>query len=180
MTTTVAQPTHIASLAELARDTPEIIIDLGVVRANINRAASSAKAAGMNLRPHTKTHKLPQFAQLQVAAGAVGIQVAKVGEAELMVEAGIQDVLVGYPVVGEVKLARLVALAKRARISVTIDSLAVARGISAAAAEAGIVIPLLIEVDTGLRRLGVQPGQTGVELAEPVAALPAVRLAGVF
>ena len=123
-----------------------------------HRAAAVAAAAGKTLRPHAKTHKLPQIARLQLDAGAVGIQVAKLGEAEVMVDGGLDDVLVGYPIVGEAKLARLIALAERARISVSLDSLEVAEGISAAAAAAGVEVALLIEIDTGMKRLGQHPG----------------------
>jgi D-serine deaminase-like pyridoxal phosphate-dependent protein len=180
MSAALAATRPAVSLVELASDTPEVVVDLGVVRANVKRAAAIAAAAGKALRPHAKTHKLPQLARLQLDAGAVGIQVAKLGEAEVMVDAGIEDVLVGYPVVGAVKLARLIALAERARISVSLDSLEVAEGISAAAANAGVEVALLIEIDTGLRRLGQAPGKPAADLAEQVAALPGVRLAGVF
>ena len=108
MNTVTAEPAQIervAALVELADDTPEIVIDLDTVRANIRRAAELADGAGVTLRPHTKTHKLPEIARLQLEAGAVGVQVAKLGEAEVMADAGIDDILVGYPIVGEQKLA---------------------------------------------------------------------------
>ena len=94
MSTMIAEPAQlkrVAALTELAADTPELVLDLDTVRANIDRAAAQADAAGIALRPHTKTHKLPQIAQLQLDAGAVGVQVAKLGEAEVMAEAGIED-----------------------------------------------------------------------------------------
>ncbi len=102
-----------AAVAALAPDTPELVLDLDVVRANVARAAAMARDAGVSLRPHTKTHKLPEIARLQVEAGAVGVQVAKLGEAEVMADAGIEDILVGYPIVGAQKLARLADLAER-------------------------------------------------------------------
>src|SRR5262249_15575657 len=108
-----AQQDRVARLVELAADTPEIVIDLDVVRANIDRTAALAREAGVSLRPHTKTHKLPEVARLQLEAGAVGLQVAKLGEAEVMADAGFEDILVGYPIVGERKLARLADLAGR-------------------------------------------------------------------
>ena len=169
-----------AALAALAPDTPEIVIDLGVVRTNIDRAARSADGAGVVVRPHIKTHKLPQIAQLQVEAGAVGIQVAKLGEAEVMADAGISDILVGYPIVGDSKLERLCDLAERVSVSVTLDSDDVAAGIARAALERGLTIPALIEIDTGLRRLGLEPGDAAADFAERVAALPGLELAGVF
>ena len=171
---------RVAALAELALDTPEIILDLNVVHANIDRAATMARELGVVVRPHTKTHKLPQIARMQLEAGAVGVQVAKLGEAEVMADAGIENILVGYPIVGARKLARLADLAERVSISVTIDSDEVAAGISRVASERGLTIPALLELDTGLRRLGVLPGPGAAELAERIGALPGIELAGVF
>lgn len=183
MNTTVRVPAaheRVAALAALAPDTPEIVIDLDVVRANIDRAAAAARDAGVAVRPHVKTHKLPQIADMQMQAGAVGIQVAKLGEAEVMADAGIRDILVGYPVVGEAKLARLGDLAGRVSISVTLDSDEVAAGISRIASKRGLTIPVLVEIDTGLRRLGLEPGPEAAGFAERIAALPGLELAGVF
>ena len=169
-----------AALADLALDTPEIVIDLDIVKANIDRAAAAARANGVAIRPHTKTHKLPQIAHLQLEAGAVGVQVAKLGEAEVMADAGIGDILVGYPIVGEHKLARLADLAGRVAVSVTVDSDDVAAGISRTARERGLTIPVLVELDTGLRRLGLLPGPAAADFAVRVALLPGIELAGVF
>jgi D-serine deaminase-like pyridoxal phosphate-dependent protein len=170
----------VAALIELAPDTPEIVLDLDVVRANVARAAAMARDAGVALRPHTKTHKLPRIAQLQLDAGAVGVQVAKLGEAEVMADAGIEDILVGYPIVGEQKLGRLADLAGRVAITVTVDSDEVASGIAQAAHERGLTIRALLELDTGMRRLGVLPGPGAVDLAERITALDGLELAGVF
>jgi D-serine deaminase-like pyridoxal phosphate-dependent protein len=175
-----SQVERVAALVELAVDTPEVVIDLDAVRANIGRAAAQAREAGVALRPHTKTHKLPQLARVQLDMGAVGVQVAKLGEAEVMADAGLDDILVGYPVVGERKLERLAELAARVRISVTVDSEEVARGVSRVAAARGLTIPALLELDTGMRRLGVAPGAAAVELAERLAALRGIDLIGVF
>ena len=170
-----------AVLVDLVADTPEVVIDLGVVRANVRRAALAAADAGVARRPHSKTHKLPQIAALQLEAGAVGIQVAKLSEAEVMVAAGVEDVLVGYPIVGAPKLRRLAALARRAQLSVVLDSIEVAAGISELARVEGLMIPVLLELDTGLHRLGVAPGPgPAIELARRVAALPGIELRGVF
>lgn len=167
-------------LVTLAADTPEIVLDLDIVRANIDRAAAMARETGVSIRPHAKTHKLPQIAKLQLEAGAAGLQVSKLGEAEVMVDAGIDNILVGYPIVGEQKLGRLADLADRVAISVTVDSDEVAAGISRVAGARGLTIPALIELDTGLRRLGVAPGPGAADFAERVAALPGIELAGVF
>ncbi len=175
-----AQLERVDALAALADDTPEIVIDLDVVQANIARAASLAADAGIALRPHTKTHKLPEIARLQVEAGAVGVQVAKLGEAEVMADGGIGDILVGYPIVGEQKLRRLADLAGRASISVTVDSNEVALGVARVARDRGLTIPVLLELDTGMHRLGVAPGPAAVELAGKIAALAGLELVGVF
>jgi D-serine deaminase-like pyridoxal phosphate-dependent protein len=183
METLAAEPAtldRVSALAELVPDTPEIVVDLDVVRANIARAAERAREAGVALRPHIKTHKLPEIARLQVAAGAVGIQVAKLGEAEVMADAGIEDILVGYPIVGDAKLGRLCALAERLAVSTTVDSHDVAEGIARAARAHRLRLPVLLELDTGMHRLGVPPGPAAVELAERIAGLDGLELAGVF
>jgi D-serine deaminase-like pyridoxal phosphate-dependent protein len=175
-----AQIERVAALVELAADTPELVLDLDTVRANIVRAAAQARTAGVALRPHTKTHKLPQIARLQLEAGAVGVQVAKLGEAEVMADAGIDDILVGYPLVGERKLERLADLAGRVSVTVTVDSEEIAVGISRVAWARGLTIPVLLELDTGMHRLGVLPGPGAADLAERVAALDGIELVGVL
>jgi D-serine deaminase-like pyridoxal phosphate-dependent protein len=164
---------RVHTLINSAFDTPEIVVDLDVVRANIARTAAIAREKGVALRPHTKTHKLPQIARMQLEAGATGVQVAKLGEAEVMVDAGIEDILVAYPIIGARKLERLGDLAERASISVTIDSEIVGVGVS-------LLIRALLELDTGLHRLGVVPGRDAADLAERIAALPGIELVGVF
>jgi D-serine deaminase-like pyridoxal phosphate-dependent protein len=166
---------------EEVEDTPEVVIDRDRLQANIARAAAVAEAHGVQLRPHVKTHKMPEVASMQIRAGAVGIQVAKLGEAEVFAQAGIADIFIGYPLVGAQKIARLMQLLEGtdATISVAADSMEVARPISNAAAAAGLRLPLLIEVDTGLRRLGVQPRQA-VSLARELVELDGIELAGLF
>jgi D-serine deaminase-like pyridoxal phosphate-dependent protein len=170
---------RLQDLAELVADTPRIVIDRRILVANVRRMAGLAAAAGVGLRPHVKTHKMPQIARMAADAGAVGVQVAKLGEAEVMADAGFDDILVAYPIVGEVKLRRLAALARRARITVSLDSLVVAEGISRTMVEQGTVCRMLVEVDTGLHRIGVQPSEA-LALARAIARLPAVELVGVL
>jgi D-serine deaminase-like pyridoxal phosphate-dependent protein len=167
---------------DTVEDTPEVVIDLGRVQRNIARAAATAAEHGVALRPHVKTHKLPPIAALQIEAGAVGIQVAKLGEAEVFAAAGIADIFVGYPLVGARKIARLIELLETTplKISVAADDLDVVIPIARAAASAGITVPVVIEVDTGMHRLGVQPGRPAVELASRFADLDGVDVAGVF
>lgn len=164
---------------DLVPDTPRIVIDRRILLANVRRMGDRAAAAGVALRPHVKTHKMPQVAHMAAEAGAVGIQVAKLGEAEVMADAGFDDILVAYPVLGEAKLRRLADLARRVLITVSIDSASVAEGISRAMVEHGTTCRLLVEVDTGLHRIGVQPSEA-LGLARAIARLPAVELAGVL
>jgi D-serine deaminase-like pyridoxal phosphate-dependent protein len=180
VTTQPSETERVAALAELPDDTPDVVLDLDTVRANIARIAALARETGVTVRPHTKTHKLPQIARIQLEAGAAGVQVAKLGEAEVMAGAGIEDILVGYPLVGKRKLDRLADLAGRVSVSVTVDSEVVALGISRMAAARGLTIPVLLELDSGMHRLGVPPGPDAVELAERVAALDGIELIGVF
>jgi D-serine deaminase-like pyridoxal phosphate-dependent protein len=170
---------RLQDLAELVTDTPRIVVDRRILAANVSRMAGLAAAAGVALRPHTKTHKMPQIARMAADAGAVGIQVAKLGEAQVMADAGFDDILVAYPIVGETKLRRLVDLARRVRITVSLDSLTVAEGISRAMVAGGATCRLLVEVDTGLHRIGVQPSEA-LDLARAIDRLPAVDLVGVL
>src|SRR5262249_4030386 len=119
---------HISEL-----DTPALLIDRAVMRRNIERAQAHCSAHGIALRPHMKTHKLPQVGRAQVDAGAVGLTCAKLGEAEVMADGGIQDLMIAYPIWGEAKLRRLSDLAARVRLTVVFDSAEVAEGISRAA-----------------------------------------------
>ena len=119
-------------------DTPSVLIDLDRVEANLPRAQAYADAHGLKLRPHIKTHKIPELARRQVALGAVGITCQKLGEAEVMADAGIDDILLTFNLLGRAKLHRLVALARRVRLSVTLDNAVVASELDAAMREAGL------------------------------------------
>src|SRR5438445_12272380 len=111
-------------------DTPAVLIDLERLERNIARMAERAKAARVALRPHCKTHKLPEVARMQREAGASGITLAKIGEAEVFAERGFDDIFLAYPIVGQAKARRLLALADRARLAVGADSAAGARTLS--------------------------------------------------
>ena len=163
-------------------DTPDVVVDLGRLDANIARAAALTAAHGLDLRPHIKTHKILQIASRQIEAGAIGIQVAKLAEAEVFARAGVANIFIGYPLVGPRKIARLIELLEETdtTISLATDSLEVAVPIAKAAADAGRTLRMSIEVDTGLRRLGVLPGQPAVELAKHLADLDGIELVGLF
>ncbi len=161
-------------------DTPALVVDLDILEKNLGGMASYCALHGLILRPHTKTHKIPAIARMQIRSGAHGITVAKLGEAEVMTAGGLDDVLIAYPIVGTAKLARLVELSRRAKIAVSADSLEVAEGISRAAHAAGTTIDLLAEMDVGLRRCGVQSPDELVALAQAMTKLPAVNFAGIL
>jgi D-serine deaminase-like pyridoxal phosphate-dependent protein len=168
----------VTGLADL--DTPSLLIDLDVVTANIDEMAEVARAAGVRLRPHTKTHKSPAIARMQLDAGARGVTVAKLGEAEVMLDAGIDDVLIAYPLVGEQKLARLRALMERARVRTTTDSVEVAEGLGGVGRDLGRDVEILVEVDTGLHRVGRPPGAPTLELVREVSRVPGVEVIGLL
>src|SRR6185436_2021815 len=118
-------------------ETPAVVVDLDVMEQNLSHVADYCRTHQLRLRPHTKTHKIPELAKRQLASGATGITVAKIGEAEVMLNAGIDDILIAYPIVGREKTARLAQLAARANIAVSVDSEEAACGISEAAARHG-------------------------------------------
>jgi D-serine deaminase-like pyridoxal phosphate-dependent protein len=161
-------------------DTPFATVDLDAVERNIARAQSYCDQHGLALRPHIKTHKLPAVAHEQVRAGAVGIACQKLGEAEVMQEAGIRDILISFPLVGEAKAERLAGLATEGDISVAGDSAAVARTLSPALERAGAEVGFLVECDTGFGRTGVQTAQEAADLAELVDRLPGLRFEGLM
>lgn len=163
-----------------AVDTPCLVLDLDRLDANIRRMAELVAAAGVALRPHAKTHKLIQVARRQLAASAAGLTVAKLGEAELLAEHGIDDLLIAYPVWGAGKWERLCRLARRAEVRVGADSFPVFEGISNAAAPQGLSIPVRIEVDTGFGRCGVQSADEALALAHRLSKLGGVRLVGLM
>ncbi|MEW5974245.1 MAG: D-TA family PLP-dependent enzyme [Acidobacteriota bacterium] len=161
-------------------DTPAVIVDLDVMEQNIRSLAEYCKQHSLNLRPHTKTHKMPEIARMQVRAAGGGITVAKVGEAEIMAGAGLEDILVAYPVLGVDKTTRLAQLARDRKVTVSLDSLEVAEGLSAAAQKAGSHLDILLEFDVGMRRCGVETPSSLVTLGQGVANLPNLHLAGVL
>ncbi|WP_375409873.1 D-TA family PLP-dependent enzyme, partial [uncultured Methylobacterium sp.] len=167
---------------EIARHfgTPAVVVDLDVAEANIARVQASCDRAGLANRPHVKTHKSPELAKLQVAAGARGITCQKLGEAEVMAEAGLDDILISYNILGEQKLGRLGALLKRSRITVGADSATTIDGLTSAAAIAGRPLPVVVECDTGMRRAGVETPGEAVALSRRIAAAPGLTFAGLL
>jgi len=166
---------------EVEVDTPALVVAEEILHRNIAGMDAFGASVGVSLRPHIKTHKTVQIARLQVAAGAIGVTCAKVGEAEVMVtEAGIEDVLLAYPTIGESKFRRLVALMERARIVVATDSLEAARMMSAAMTRYDRRLDTMLEVNTGQHRSGVTVGAETVAIALDIARLPNLRLVGIM
>jgi D-serine deaminase-like pyridoxal phosphate-dependent protein len=158
-------------------DTPALVVDLDVMDRNVSRMGEYARTHGLRLRPHTKTHKSPLVGAKQLAHGAVGLTVAKVSEAEVMLGSGAKDLLIAYPVYGTEKMRRLVEVARKADVTVSVDSVEVARPIAEAAQAAGVRIGVLAEVDAGLHRVGAQPEQF-VDLLRGLAGLTGIELRG--
>jgi 3-hydroxy-D-aspartate aldolase len=159
-------------------DTPALVIDLDAFERNLRRLADRVAGSGVKMRPHAKTHKCPVIALKQVELGAVGVCCQKVSEAEAMVYGGVKDVLVTNEIVGRQKLRRLMSLAHSARIGVCTDDAGQVAALDAAAGDAGVTLPVYIEVNMGGNRCGVEPGEPALELATLVADAPHLTFAG--
>jgi D-serine deaminase-like pyridoxal phosphate-dependent protein len=161
-------------------ETPVVLIDLDLVEQNLRRFQTYCDLHALRNRPHIKTHKIPDLARRQVELGAVGIACQKLGEAEVMAEAGLDDILLPYNLLGPQKLARAAQLAGRIRLAVTADSSAVAEGLSTMAHDRGLEVPVLVECDTGMGRCGVQSPQAALALAQAIDRLPGLRFGGLM
>ncbi|HXX36525.1 MAG TPA: DSD1 family PLP-dependent enzyme [bacterium] len=160
-------------------DTPSLLIEMDAFERNLKRMASAAAEASVRLRPHAKTHKCAVIAQHQIELGAVGVCCQKVSEAETMVYGGVRDVLVTNEVVGSRKIARLVALAKEARVAVCADDPTNVADLNAAAVRFGVRLPVLVETNVGANRCGVEPGAPTLVLARQIHGSPGLRFAGI-
>lgn len=161
-------------------ETPAVKIDLAKVESNIARTQKIFDGLGVAFRPHIKTHRIPAFAKRQLDAGACGITCQKIGEAEVMADAGIDDILITYNIIGEEKLARLATLAKRCRLSVTADNETVVGGLSTAFANEPEALEVLVECDTGQGRCGVQSPQDAAALATTIDRAPGLQFGGLM
>lgn len=159
-------------------DTPALLVDLDAFDRNLTRMAEAISGSAARLRPHSKTHKCPVVALRQMAHGAVGVCCQKVGEAEAMVYGGVGDVLVSNQIVGTPKLARLAALARQAKITVCADDAGNVADLDAAAAAAGVVLDVLVEIDVGAGRCGVAPGAPALALAQTIDRAGNLRFGG--
>jgi D-serine deaminase-like pyridoxal phosphate-dependent protein len=159
-------------------DTPALLLDAGALKANIRRMADFFSHRRCKLRPHFKSHKCTTISRMQMSAGAVGITCAKLGEAEALADAGIRGILIANQIVGPLKISRLIELCRRAEVMVAVDSLDNVKMLSEFASRAGVVIGVLVEVDVGMGRCGVAPGQPALELARRVASSAGLKFAG--
>ena len=159
--------------------TPQVLIDHTRAMNNVARVQALASAAGVRLRPHAKTHKSPTVARWQLDAGAIGICCAKVGEAEVFANAGVKDIRLPYPV-NPFNAPRVIPLMDRAAISIIVDRLDVARGWSDAMQRAGRTLDVLIKVDVGFHRCGIDPDADPLGFIQTIASLPGLRLRGLL
>ena len=166
---------HISEL-----ETPAVVVDLDVMDQNLSRMADYCRKHQLLLRPHTKTHKIPELAKRQIASGATGITVAKIGEAEVMLDAGITDILIAYPIVGAEKAKRLATIAERATITVSLDSEEAAFAISEAASQRGSKVGILIELNVGFDRCGLSDEVEVLRLAKKITSLDGLEFKGLM
>ena len=161
-----------------ALDTPALLLDLDAVERNLDRMAAAGAPTHVKLRPHAKTHKTAKLARLQIERGAIGVCCAKLGEAEALADGGICEILITSEFAGAAKVERAIALAKRVRLGVVVDSIAVAAPLARAAAAAGIALRTLVDVNVGQNRAGVEPGAPALALARFVAEADGLELVG--
>ncbi|MGX6444574.1 D-TA family PLP-dependent enzyme [Neobacillus sp. K501] len=162
-------------------DTPTLLVDYRKLLTNINEMATFASDHGISYRPHIKTHKSVKIAQLQVKAGAVGITVAKIGEAEVMAKGGIEDILIAYPISSPAKIERLVKLLEKGvRLKVSVDNAESLSHLQKGLDQTPFTLEVWIKVNSGLNRCGVEPGRKAVQLAKVIMTCSKLKLGGIF
>lgn len=161
-------------------DTPVMVVDLDIVEANISRLEAELARLGVHGRPHIKTHKIPAIGRKQLGAGAIGIACQKVGEAEVFAAAGFDDILIAYNIVGRSKVERLVRLQYQARAIAAVDAVETASAIAGIASEERVKVPLVVEIDAGGHRAGVQTAQAACDLARHIADTDGTRFDGIM
>ena len=162
-------------------DTPSLLVDMPIMERNMGKMSSTIiHEAGVNWRPHTKGMKTPALAHKLLDAGAIGITCAKLGEAEVMAYSGIKDILVANQIIGPGKIARLVNLQRQSDVAVCVDDIRNVEEIGRAAVRKGVTVRVLIEVNVGMNRAGVEPGNETLDLADRIAPLEGVRFVGLM
>lgn len=161
-------------------DTPALCLDISKLEQNIRKMAGHLKESGILLRPHAKTHKSPMIAWMQLRQGAVGITCAKLGEAEVLAQSGITDILIANQVIGKKKIERLMGLAAYTEVMTAVESLTHARELSDAAVKFGVTLRVIIEVDVGMGRCGVSTSEQALELARYICSLDGLKFEGIM
>jgi D-serine deaminase-like pyridoxal phosphate-dependent protein len=164
----------------LELDTPALLVDKTIMEENIARMADKAQKWGIKLRPHTKTHRTPALAKRQAAAGASGITVAKIGEAEVMAANGLDDIFIANEVFGQAKNRRLQAVNEQVRLAVGVDNQEQIEALAGTFNGAKKPLELMIEVETGEERTGVLTPEEALRLAKLILQSPGLRLRGIF
>jgi D-serine deaminase-like pyridoxal phosphate-dependent protein len=159
-------------------DTPSLVIDMDVMERNLQKYHGYCKQHNLQLWPHTKTHKTPDLAKLQIKYGSPGVTCAKIGEAEVMAANGIERILIAYPIVGAQKMDRLLALARKIDITLALDSFESAQPISNAVSQAGLKMNVLLEFNVGLNRVGLETPEEVAKIGKRIAELPGINLVG--
>ena len=175
----MASSASLIGLPKTALETPALLVDLDLMEANIVRIAGTCRRHGVDWRPHIKGHKTPEIARRQLAAGAIGVTCAKLGEAEVMADAGITEILIANQIVGPSKMDRLRHLLQRAPVIVSVDSLANIAELADGTAGGRHELRLVVEVNIGMDRAGVAPGSPAVVLADAIARQQGLRFVGV-
>lgn len=160
-------------------DTPAVVINKSKLLRNIHRMSEIAKNNNVKLRPHIKTHKLPYIAKKQIEAGAVGITAAKITEAEVMADYGLDDIFIAYPIVSEEKIQKAIDLSKRVKLILGVDSLIGAKRLSQLAVKNNIVMEIRLEVDLGLERTGI-PYEEVLDIAEEILTYENLKITGIY
>lgn len=163
-------------------DTPSVLLNLDKLEANIKELAQAAADTGVELRPHVKIHQCPEIAKLQIEAGACGVEVGLVDQAEVMAKEGIKDIIIVHPFYGEHKLEKVKRLVSKpeVKLSVVVDMLEQAKGLSQVGQAVGKKIPVLMKIDTGVNRYGVVPGAPVLNLAKQLSQLSGIELVGIY
>ncbi|MCK9913325.1 DSD1 family PLP-dependent enzyme [Microbacteriaceae bacterium K1510] len=161
-------------------DTPALLVDLDVFDVNMRSIIDRCVAGKVGWRPHCKSHKCPDVAKLLIAAGAIGLTCSKLSEAEAMVDAGIADILIANQIVGPLKISRLMQLRKRADIIVAVDNVANVEELAHAASKSNVRLRIVIEINSGMNRAGVEPCDDVVALATRIASFDALHFSGLM
>jgi len=161
-------------------DTPSVVVDLDVLERNLGRMAAYSARTGIKLRPHIKTHKVPELALRQVALGAIGIAAAKPSEAAIMAVAGLDDIFIAYPIVAPHKAEAFLSLCDTTHLSISVDSIEAAQCMAKASDTHGYDLPILVELDVGFGRCGVQSAAAALELAQQIEKHPGAHFGGLM